>query len=403
MAIFEYLAKDQRGQTIKGKTEAPDTKRAVKLLREQNLTIISLSPKGAGGGVLGSLKKLQGVGTRDKATFTRLFSTMMATGLPITQALSNLVAQTENPRFIEVLSEVLRDVEGGASLSTALSRHRDVFDEIYISLVKTGEAAGNLDKTLTRLAETLEKDREFKGKIKGALLYPVIVAIAMVGVGALMMVVVIPKISAVYEEANAALPLPTQMLIGFSNILRSSGMFLVAGLLGFFVFIRFFKKTKQGEVLFGDLSFKIPVFGELDRQVALTSLVRTLGVLVGSGIAILDALRLTAETLGHNVFRRGLEAAVSQVEKGLPLSIVLQANKDFPPIVGQMVTVGEETGTLDEILGRLSAYFETEAEYQIKNLTTALEPFIIILMGVAVAGLAAAVILPLFNLVNVIK
>jgi type IV pilus assembly protein PilC len=313
------------------------------------------------------------------------------------------VAQTENPRFIEILSEVLRDVEGGASLSTALSRHKDVFDEIYISLVKTGEAAGNLDKTLNRLAESLEKDREFKGKIKGALLYPVIVAIAMVGVGALMVVVVIPKISAVYEEANAPLPLPTQMLIGLSGFIRGSGVFLLAGLLGLFVFARFFKKTKQGEALFGDLSFKVPVFGELNRQVAITSFVRTLGVLIGSGIAILDALRLTAGTLGYNIFRRGLEEAASQVEKGLPLSSVLQANKNFPPIVGQMVTVGEETGTLDEILARLSAYFETEAEYQIKNLTTALEPFIIILMGVAVAGLAAAVILPLFNLVNVIK
>lgn len=403
MEVFEYLARDREGKKIKGKIEAPNEKRAAALLREKNLIIISLTPKKEDTGFFYQLKKLQKVGGKDKATFTRLLSTMLATGLTITDALQNLAYQTENPRFKEVISEMLRDIEGGASLSVALSRHKDIFDELYISLVKTGEAAGTLDKTLKRLAESLEKDREFKGKIQGALIYPVIVFVAMLGVATLMLVFVIPKISAVYEESGATLPFPTLLMISLSGFITSKWYFLLGGVVFLFLFIQSFKKTAQGEVVLGNLAFKIPIFGELNRQVALTSFVRTLGVLIGNGIAILDALRLTSKTVGENIYKLILEETAIQVEKGFPLSAVLKNREEFPPIVGQMVAVGEETGTLDEVLGRLSLYFEGEAETRIKNLTTALEPFIIVVMGVAVAGLAAAVLLPLFNLVNVIR
>ena len=403
MEIFEYIARDREGKKIKGKIEAPNEKRAAALLREKNLIIISLIPKKESTGFLYQLKKLQKVGGKDKATFTRLLSTMLAAGLAITDALENLAYQTENPRFKAIISEMLRDIEGGASFSAALSRHKEVFDEIYISLVRTGEAAGTLDKTLKRLAESLEKEREFKGKIKGALLYPAIVAVAMVGVAVLMLVFVVPKISAVYEEAGAALPLPTLIMITISKFFTDSWYFLVGGIIFLFLLFRAFKKTAQGEAILGNLAFKIPIFGELNRQVALTSFVRTLGVLIGSGLSILDALRLTGKTVGENVYKLILEEAAGQVEKGFPLSAVLKSREELPPIVGQMITVGEETGTLDEVLGRLSLYFESEAEMKIKNLTTALEPFIIVVMGIAVAGLAAAVLLPLFNLVNVIR
>jgi len=403
MEIFEYLARDQEGKKIKGKIEAPNKKRAAALLREKNLIIIALTPKREEGGFFYQLKRLQKVGDKDKATFTRLLSTMLATGLTITDAIENLAYQTENPRFKEVISEMLRDIEGGASFSAALSRHKEIFDEIYISLVKTGEAAGTLDKTLKRLAESLEKDREFKGKIKGALLYPAIVTVAMIGVATLMLVVVIPKISAVYEEAGASLPLPTLLMIGLSKLVVGKWYFLLGGVFLLFFLFQGLKKTTQGEVILANLAFKIPIFGELNRQVTLTSLVRTLGVLVGSGIAILDAIRLTSKTLGENIYKLILEEAAGQVEKGFPLSAVLKSREELPPVVGQMVAVGEETGTLDEVLGRLSLYFEGESEVRIKNLTTALEPLIIVVMGIGVAGLAVAVLMPLFNLVNVIK
>lgn len=403
MEIFEYIARDREGKKIKGKIESPSEERAAALLRERNLVIISLTPQETDAGFFYQLKKLQKVGGKDKATFTRLLATMLSTGLTIIDALENLALQTENLGFKETISEMLRDIEGGASLSAALSRHKEIFDEIYISLVKTGEAAGTLDKTLKRLAESLEKERDFKGKIKGAMLYPVIVSVAMVGVAVLMLVVVIPKISAVYEEAGAVLPLPTLLMIGLSKLITTRWYFLLGGIFFVFLLFRALKETEQGKVILGNLAFKIPIFGEMNRQVALTSFIRTLGVLVESGLSILEALRLTSKTIGENIYKLILEEAAVQVEKGFSLSTILKSREEFPPIVGQMIAVGEETGTLDEILGRLSLYFEGEAEMKIKNLTTALEPFIIVVMGAAVAGLAVAVLMPLFNLVNVIK
>lgn len=403
MEIFEYKAKDQAGKTFKGRIEAADEKKAVALLRDQKLVVIDLKPRRENLSLLYQLKKLQGISEADKATFTRLLATMIETGLPITDALSNLALQIENPRFKEIVNEILRDVEGGSSLSSAMARHKDVFSDIYISLIKTGEAAGNLDKTLARLADSLEKERAFKGKIKSALLYPAIVTVMMIGVGALMMMVVVPKIADVYQEANAQLPLPTLMMISLSAFIKNSWYFLV----GFFVLMAFvlraLKKTKQGSQFMSNLAFKIPIFGELNRQVTLASLVRTLGVLIASGVAILEALRLTTRTLGQNAFRESLEQAIGQVEKGFPLSATLRASEVFPPIMGQMIMTGEETGTLDEILDRLSNYFEQESAYLVRNLTTAMEPLIIVILGVAVAGLAIAVLMPLFNLVNVIR
>lgn len=403
MEIFEYIARDREGKKIEGKIESPSEKRAAALLRERNLVIISLTPQETDAGFFYQLKKLQKVGGKDKATFTRLLATMLSTGLTITDALENLALQTENLGFKGTISEMLRDIEGGASLSAALSRHKEIFDEIYISLVKTGEAAGTLDKTLKRLAESLEKERDFKGKIKGAMLYPVIVSLAMVGVAVLMLVVVIPKISAVYEEAGAVLPLPTLLMIGLSKLITTRWYFFLGGIFFVFLLFRALKETEQGKLILGNLAFKIPIFGEMNRQVALTSFIRTLGVLVESGLSILEALRLTSKTIGENIYKLILKEAAVQVEKGFSLSAILKSREEFPPIVGQMIAVGEETGTLDEILGRLSLYFEGEAEMKIKNLTTALEPFIIVVMGAAVAGLAAAVLMPLFNLVNVIK
>lgn len=403
MEIFEYTARDREGKKIKGKIESPSKKRAAALLRERNLVIISLVPQKTDLGFVYQLKKLQKVGEKDKATFTRLLATMLSTGLTITDALENLAFQTENPRFKETISEMLRDIEGGASLSAAFSRHGDIFDEIYISLVKTGEAAGTLDKTLKRLAESLEKEKEFKGKIRGALLYPAIVSMAMIGVGILMMVVVVPKISVVYEEAGAILPLPTLLMISLSKFITTRWYFLLGGIFFVYLFFQSLKKTEQGKIVLGNLAFKIPVFGELNKQAALTSFVRTLGVLLESGLSILEALRLTSKTIGENVYKLILEEAAVQVEKGFPLSAILKSREEFPSIIGQMIAVGEETGTLDEVLGRLSSYFEGETETKIKNLTTALEPLIIVVMGAAVAGLAVAVLMPIFNLVNVVK
>ncbi|HET7713304.1 MAG TPA: type II secretion system F family protein, partial [Patescibacteria group bacterium] len=279
----------------------------------------------------------------------------------------------------------------------------DIFPTIYIALLRAGEASGSMDKILTRLAEQMEQEREFRGKIKGALLYPAIVSIAMVLIGLAMMILVIPRIAEVYSTLGADLPLPTLILIFVSGIIQSTIIFMPFVLAGLIRAFGRFKRTPAGARALSNLGYRLPVFGPLNKMVTFAIMLRTFGALVGSGIPILDALKITKDTVGNNVYADGLAQAAIQVEKGSRLSIPLQANKSFPPIIGQMVAIGEETGKLDEVLVKLSIYFEQESDQRIKNLTTALEPIMIIVMGVGVAGLALAILLPMFNLVNVIK
>jgi type IV pilus assembly protein PilC len=402
MKVFRYRIVDQGGTRRKGKIEALDARRAAAILRERGYLVIHLAPESKQWQIPG-LEFLKKVSDAERANFTRLLATMISTGLPITLALQNLVDQTENQKFGSAVADILRDVQSGSSLSTAMAKHEEIFSPTYVSLVRTGEESGNLDKTLTRLAENLEREREFKSKLKGAMIYPVIVLTAMVGVAILMMVMVVPKIAAVYEEANAALPLPTQILIAMSKVVTRGWLPGLIILVGVVMILRALKQTAQGEEFFNELAFKLPVLGRLNRQVILTRLTRTLGILIGSGVAIIDAIKLTAQALGKNSYQDRLLEVSTAVEQGFPLSESLLRDEAFPPIVSQMIAVGEDTGTMDEVLERLASFFETETEYALKNLTAALEPLIIVIMGIGVTGLAAAIILPLFNLVNVIR
>jgi type IV pilus assembly protein PilC len=342
------------------------------------------------------------VSDQDIASFTRHLSTMLETGLPLTDALADLESQP-NQKFSEVVTNIRKEVMGGSSLSAAMEKYPKIFKPMYLSMVKAGEASGQVDKSLGRLADTLEKAIEFKAKVKGALIYPIIVVIAMIGVGTLMMIFVIPTLSEVYKSFDAELPLPTRILIGISDFTRNywylTIMAAVAAILGF----RAVKQTKSGEYAINNLILNLPVFGELNREVIFATLTRTMGTLVGAGIAIMEAIRISKEVIGNNIYKETMDEAARQVEKGFPFSLALRNAELYPPIFSQMVAIGEETGTMDKSLERLANFFEGNAERKIKNLTTALEPVLIIILGIAVAGLAIAILLPMFNLVNVIK
>lgn len=402
METFNYLIVDKDGARRRGKIEALDAQKAAAILREKGYVVVRLKPAIKRPGLFGG-GWFQKISEVEKTNFTRLLATMINTGLPITVALQNLQDQSDNPKMKGVIADILRDVQGGSSLSQALEKHPQVFSPIFVSLVRTGEESGNLDQTLLRLAQTLEREREFRGKLKSAMIYPVIVIVAMGGVVALMMIVVIPRISEVYQEANAPLPLPTRVLIFVSNIIARGWLPLLILIGGAFYLVRTLRKTVQGEKFFSELTFRTPVFGRLNQEIILTRLTRTLGVLVGSGVSILDALRLTAQAVGDNAYQDELVVAADGVERGSSLSTGLQSSERFPPILSQMIAVGEDTGTLDEVLSKLASFFETESEYAIRNLTAVMEPLIIIVLGVGVTLLAAAIILPLFNLVNVIR
>lgn len=399
MKIFTYKAKDQKGQTASGTIEAGDINRAKGILHEQGLMIISLSPKSESGLFFGSAMFGGKANIDDKVNFTRQLATMTGAGLPITQALGILEMQAK-PGMRPIIRDVLREIEGGSSLSAAFEKHVSVFGKIYISLIKAGETAGVLNDILNRLADNMEKQRDFRRKIKGAMVYPMIIIGGMFVVVLVMMIFVVPKLTSLYEEFQAKLPMATRILVGLSKF--TGKFFWLIPIIAFLGFIgaRYANQNKQVKEKLDELSLKIPVIGPLRRQMALTEFARTLGLLIGSGILVIDALNITIEGLESEKFKKAVRTATASVQKGTSISSAITQTGVFPPLLSQMIAVGEETGKLDEILEKVSTYFEQEAEGAVKTLTTAMEPIIMVLMGVGVGFLMIAIIMPIYQLTS---
>ena len=401
MSLYSFSAKDINGKKYTGEVEVLDEKVLVTTLQKQGLIPIEIKPKNKISLKVGLIPKIGGsVSASEVVGFTRQLSTMISAGLPLTDSLVILEKQTKNANFAHIIGEVVADVEGGMALSAALSKHRGAFDLVYVKLVEAGETGGVLDKILLKLAETLEKEREFKSKTRGAFIYPVIVVGVMIIVMSIMMIFVIPKLTALYTEIGAALPLPTRVLIFISNFMRSFWWLLILMLFGISYGLRVFAKTERGSQIISNLVLRLPIWGKIRKTLILSQFTRTLGLLIGAGIPIITALKVVADLLASPSYRQGLDFAISRVERGSPLYQPLATNPIFPPIIGQMLRVGEETGKMDEVLGRLSIYFEGESENLIRNLTTALEPIILVILGLGVGILVLSVILPIYNLTS---
>lgn len=399
MQKFNYYAKDKEGVTKRGVVEARDAKQAARVLREKEFLVISLKPKGKEISVEVKEVLFRRVSSSDRVNFTRQLSTMITAGLPITESLSILELQSR-PTMAKVVGEVLREVESGGSLASALERHTDAFDQTYVALVKAGEAAGVLDKVLSRLADNLEKDREFNSRIKSAMIYPAIVIGGMVIVAAIMIIFVIPKLMVVYSEFQAELPLMTKILLKVSQFAAKFwwlGLIFLAGLV---VGMRVLATQPEFKKYYDQFLFKIPLIGKLRRQIILTEFTRTLGLLVGAGILLVEALNIVRRSMGSLIYEKAIETTASEVEKGLSLAVAIARTEVFPPILPQMIAVGEETGKIDEVLAKVSAYFEQESDLMVKGLTAALEPLIMIVLGVGVGFLIIAVIMPIYNLTS---
>lgn len=402
MKKYSYVARDKTGAKVNGVLESANEKTAVKTLHDHELLIISLSEKRSFDINNLSIGK-QKVPELELANFTRLLSTMLGTGLPLTDALSNLAQQTGNKYFKEIISAILRDVQGGTSLSESISRYPNVFSNLYINLTKAGEASGKVGETMERLAETMESNLEFKGKIKGAMIYPAIIVIAMSSIAVFMIVSIIPKIADVYKQFDAELPLPTQIFIGISKIITDYTLFLVIFLILAYFGYKTLRKNPVGDLMINNFMFKFPIMGKMNVNAGLAVMCRTMATLLASGVSIIDALDITSRIMDNNWIRSGINTASVAVEKGLPFSLALKRDPNFPTMMSQLIGIGEETGTVDQSLSRLSKFYGDAAERSVKNLTTAMEPLMLILMGVMIGGLAIAVLLPMFNLVNVIK
>ncbi len=397
MAYFRYKAFGNDGKATTGLVDAPEKSAAVRLLKEKGLFVISLSV--AEDSPLSAItNRIQRVGFNEIVNFTRQLSTMITAGLTLPDALSILRQQTTN----QVLSDMLRDVErqiiGGGTLSAALSHYPKYFSDIYISLIKAGEASGLLDKVMARLSENMESQREFRGKVTGAMIYPAIIVVAMIIVVGIMMTVVMPKLTDLYKEFNIDLPVTTRILIGVSDFSAKYWWLVLLLLAGaVYGFLRW-KKTKTGEYIIDGLLLKIPVFGPLQTKTILVEFTRTLSMLVASGIHILDALKILRNSLGNVRYRLAIDDIAKKVEKGFPLGDSFAQHKEFPPIVSQMMKVGEETGKIDETLQKVSVYFQSEVEVLVRGLTAAIEPIIMVVLGVGVGFIIISVITPIYNL-----
>ncbi len=400
MALYKFTAKDINSKKYSGEVEVLDEKTLVTTLQKQGLVPVEIKKRDAGSLlsiVQTIIPRFKG-GSADLVGFTRQLSTMISAGLPLTDALVILEKQTKNQEFSRQVSEIVADVSGGTSLSQSLARHPKTFGIVYIKLVEAGETGGVLDKVLAKLSETLEKDREFKSKTKGAFIYPVIVIIVMLLVMVVMMIFVVPRLTSLYTEIGAQLPLPTRILIVMSNFLRSF-WWLVAIMIALSTWgFKYFSKTEKGARVVSRLFLHVPIWGKIRKTLILATFTRTLGLLIGTGIPIIVALKVVAGLLDNPTYKDGIDFAIARVERGSPLYQPLQSNPAFPPIIGQMLRVGEETGKMDEVLERLSVFFENESEHLIRNLTTALEPIILVVLGLGVGILVLSIILPIYNL-----
>ena len=403
MPFYSYKARDNDGQTVNGLVEATNSTQATKLLRDKQLFVIRLTETSDQLSIKAILSRFTKVKYGDIVNFTRQLATMVVAGLSLPESLTILRTQTTNPAFGRVLLDIERQIVGGGNLADSLAKYPGHFSTIYVALIRAGESSGTLDKVLNRLAETMESQREFRSKVSGAMIYPVIIVIGMGVVVMIMMTVVIPKLTELYDDFGITLPASTRLLITVSDFFVRFWWLVIAGGVAGFIGFGKWRKTPVGERIVDTLILRIPLFGELQKKVILVEFTRTLGMLISAGIHILEALTVLRDSLGNVLFRDAIADITKKVEKGFPLGDTFSRYVVFPPIVSQMMKVGEETGKLDDTLSKLSVYFETESEHLVKGLTTAIEPIIMVVLGVGVGFIVISVITPIYNLTSQFK
>lgn len=402
MPIFSYVTKDYQGNYHRGDIDSPDAYSAASILRRKKLIIISIGSKDATG-VKFLEKYLTKVPFGEVVIFTRQLATMIGAGLILSEALDGLQEQQTNKKFKEVLSDITNDVKGGISFAASLQKHPEVFPKLYSNLVKAGEASGKLEEILLQLAEYLEKEKEFKSKVRGAMIYPVLVLTMMFVVILIMLLFVMPRLTGLYKESDIDLPLPTKILLGMSYFMTHFWWLLLILIIVGVIMLKRALATPRGRLAFDRWILGLPIIGRIVNLVILTNFSQTFALLIAAGIPLLDAIRLVTEVVGNTAYTEALDQAYKGVERGLTFSDQLIAQNVFPKIIGQMVSTGEETGKLDEVLRRVSIYFESELEGVLKNITTLIEPVVLLILGIGVAFLVLSIILPIYKLTTSVQ
>ena len=404
---YVYKVRDKQGKVLEGSLEADSTTLVANKLRQLGYVPLAIDKK-AGGGLKKEMK-IPGFGggkkvkMKDLAVFNRQFATMIDSGLSLLRALNILAEQTESKALCVIIGEVRSDVEKGSSLSQAMGRHPKVFNRLYIAMVRAGETGGALDQTLLQLADTLEKQVELKHKIKSAMTYPVAVLALVLCIVTAMLLFIVPMFKGLYADLGGTLPLPTRLLLLVSSVLVKAFPIVIVGIIvSVFLFKRWIE-TDKGRDVFDAFKLKVPVFGKLVHKTALTRFSRTLASLLRSGVPILESLEITSDTCGNTVASKAIRDVQDGVKQGEPIARRMEQHAIFPPMVTQMLAVGEETGAVDTMLDKIGEFYEQEVEATVTALTSLLEPALIVVLGGAVGGMVVSLYMPMFNIIKLIK
>ena len=404
MPVYVWKGRTTAGEIQTGELTLESQEEALAALRKRRIIISSVREKKAE--MKFSMPKLGGgVTTRDLAIFTRQFATMINAGLPLVQCLDILSKQTEKENFRTTIAQVMRDVEAGTTLAEALGKkeHSKVFDELFVNMVEAGEAGGILDNILQRLATYIEKAEALKRKIKGAMVYPAVVMSVAVLATVFMLIFIIPTFARMFTGFGADLPLPTKIVMGLSTFLRSYWWILLGTVVvGAVAFQRYYI-TEKGHMQVDKLLLRVPVMGDVIRKGAVARFTRTLSTLISSGVPILNGLEITARTSGNRVIQEAIMSARASIREGETIAAPLRQSTVFPQMVVQMISVGEETGALDDMLGRIADFYDDEVDTAVDSLTSLIEPVMIVFMGGIVGGMVIAMYLPMFKLIEVVS
>ena len=406
MPVFVWEGKTAQGKILKGEMEAASQEAVFARLRSQRIQPIPARVREKGKGLEKELT-IPGFGAKvtahDVMLFTRQFATMIDAGLPIVQGLDILAQQSESKTFRNTIKTIKQDVESGFTLADALKKHPKVFDDLYVNMVAAGEVGGVLNTILNRIAIFIEKAAKLKSKVKGAMIYPCTIVVVAVAVVTVLLLFVIPVFAELYGGMGKALPAPTQITINISNFFRAYFMYLAAAVVGAVVAIKMYYKTEHGRFNIDGLMLKLPVMGDLIRKVAVARFSQNMSILLSSGVPILDGLAITAKTAGNKVVEKAIMTARISISQGRTVAEPLTESKIFPPMVCQMVAIGENTGALDAMLKKVAEFYEDEVDTAVANLTALMEPVIMVVLGVILGGLVISMYLPIFQLGSLIQ
>lgn len=400
MPQYSYKAKGKNGEIKTGVLDAADEASLRKKLKESELALFSLKEAKKSKDIdIEFITKYLGVPQLEIITFVHLLTVMVKAGLSLSKSLDALSKQTTNARFAKVIGAINIDVAKGNSFADSLARHPDVFDDLFVNMVRVGELSGTLDTILELSAEQMRKDYDLKSRVKGAMMYPSVILLVMLAVGVVVMVYIIPKLTVIFISMNVELPASTKLLIGTSNLLTNHGLAMIGAVLVLGYLFRIFLRSNAGIKIFDKIILKLPIFGDISKKINIARFARTTSSLIKGGVSISTALKTVSKTLSNYYYKESIRIAAEKIEKGDTLKDILERTENlYSPLVLQMIEVGEETGSLDSILMDLAEFYEGEINETTKNLSTIIEPILMVMMGVAVGFFAISMIQPMYSI-----